>query len=74
MNIHNLFPTPVGMFDLDRSLSKKELSFFQKLERRPNMGNSTSINNFKITRDHKYLSIHILTEIFRNIHESYLAR
>lgn len=46
MNIHNLFPTPVGMFDLDRSLSKKELSFFQKLERRPNMGNSTSINNF----------------------------
>ena len=44
MNMHNLFPTPVGMIDLDRSLSKKELSFILKQDKRPNMGNKTSIN------------------------------
>ena len=45
MNIQNLFPTPVGMIDLDRSLTKKELSFILKQDKRPNMGNKTSINH-----------------------------
>jgi len=25
MNMHNLFPTPIGMFDLDRPLTDEEL-------------------------------------------------
>ena len=45
MNMHNLFPIPVGMIDLDRQLSKKELSFILKQEQRLNMGNRTSVNH-----------------------------
>ena len=43
--IHNLFPTPVGMYKLDRDLTAKELSFLKKQETRNNMGNTTSIDN-----------------------------
>lgn len=42
MIIEPLFPTPVGFFELDRELTKKELDFIIKQERRPNMGNATS--------------------------------
>jgi len=27
MNMHNLFPVPIGMFDLDRELTDEELLF-----------------------------------------------
>ena len=43
--IHNLFPTPVGMYELGRDLTAKELSFLKKQETRNNMGNTTSIDN-----------------------------
>ena len=43
--IHNLFPTPVGMYKLDRDLTAKELSFLKKQETRSNMGNTTTIDN-----------------------------
>lgn len=43
--IHNLFPTPVGMYKLERDLTAKELSFLKKQETRNNTGNTTSINN-----------------------------
>lgn len=43
--LHNLFPTPVGIYKLDRDLSAKELSFLKKQETRSNMGNTTSIDN-----------------------------
>jgi len=43
--IHNLFPTPVGIYKLDRDLSAKELLFLKNQETRSNMGNLTSINN-----------------------------
>lgn len=45
MAIHNLFPVPVGIYKLDRDLTTKELSFFKNQETRPNMGNTTSVNN-----------------------------
>jgi uncharacterized protein (TIGR02466 family) len=45
MPIHNLFPTPVGMYKLDRDLTEKELGFIKNQETRPNMGNATSVNN-----------------------------
>lgn len=44
MNLHNIFPTTVGIVDLDREFTKKELEFCEKLERRPNEGNQTSVN------------------------------
>ena len=45
MPIHNLFPTPVGMYKLDRDLTEKELGFIKNQETRPNMRNATSVNN-----------------------------
>jgi len=43
--IHNLFPTPIGRYELGRDLTAKELSFLKKQETRSNMGNITSTNN-----------------------------
>lgn len=43
--IHNLFPTPIGMYRLDRDLTAKELSFLKNQKTRSNMGNTTSTNN-----------------------------
>jgi uncharacterized protein (TIGR02466 family) len=37
--IHNLFPTPVGIYKLDRDLTEQELGFIKGQETRPNMGN-----------------------------------
>ena len=45
MAMHNLFPTPVGIYELGRDLTAKELSFFKNQETRPNMGNKTSVDN-----------------------------
>lgn len=46
MNILSLFPKAVGRFTLDRELTQKELEFVNAQERRPNMGNQTSTNNY----------------------------
>jgi uncharacterized protein (TIGR02466 family) len=43
--IHNLFPIPIGRYELDRDLTAKELSFLVNQETRSNMGNLTSANN-----------------------------
>lgn len=43
--IHNLFPTPIGRYELGRDLTAKELLFVNKQETRSNMGNTTSIDN-----------------------------
>jgi hypothetical protein len=45
MAIHNLFPQPIGLYKLDRDLTEKEIIFIKDQETRPNMGNTTSINN-----------------------------
>ena len=46
MQLHNLFPTPVGFFDLERDLTEQELKFINSLETRRNMGNTTSTDNY----------------------------
>ena len=50
MNIENLFPIPIGMFDLDREISEEEMFFVKNQETRPNEGNTTSDNCF-VLRD-----------------------
>lgn len=45
MQIHSLFPQPVGIYKLDRELTAKELSFIKKQETRTNTGNTTSVDN-----------------------------
>lgn len=46
MNIHNLFPTPVGFFDIGRELTDEELVFVRELETRLNTGNTVSTDHF----------------------------
>lgn len=46
MNLFSLFPTAVGKFDLEREFTKQEYKFISEQERRPNMGNQTSVNNY----------------------------
>lgn len=46
MQIVTLFPTAVGMFNLDRPFTKEELDFLLNQEESPNMGNTTSKYRF----------------------------
>lgn len=43
--ISNLFPQPVGFYQLNRSLTAKELSFIKTQETRNNTGNKTSVDS-----------------------------
>jgi uncharacterized protein (TIGR02466 family) len=50
--LHNLFPTPVGIYKLDRDLTEKEIDFIKGQETRPNMGNTTSVDNTILRHKH----------------------
>lgn len=41
---HGLFPTPVSFFELGRELSAKESEFLLNLDRKPNQGNTVSLD------------------------------
>ena len=44
MKIENLFPTPVALFELPDSITRKEFEYISSLPRQNNAGNSTSID------------------------------
>jgi uncharacterized protein (TIGR02466 family) len=44
--IHNLFPTPIGFYELNREFTKSEFDFLLNQKSRSNMGNTTSIDNY----------------------------
>lgn len=44
--ILGLFSTPVGIYNLDRPITKQEKDFVLGLDTRPNMGNTTSADHF----------------------------
>lgn len=46
MQINTLFPTPVAFFDLGRTLDTKELDYIVNQPQRPNMGNTSSVDNY----------------------------
>lgn len=46
MQINQLFPIPIGFFDLGRDCTPQELEFIHSLSQKPNMGNTTSENNY----------------------------
>ena len=50
MDIHNLFPTPLGLFDLGRDFTDAEIRFIKEQEQRDNMGNRTSVDNTILRR------------------------
>jgi hypothetical protein len=49
VNLHNLFPIPVGFAELGRPLSDEELFFIRELPTRPNMGNNSESWWFEAT-------------------------
>ena len=70
--IHSLFPTPVGMYKLERDLTEKELNFIKGQETRPNMGNVTStdntvLRNRSMTKLRDFIESSV-SEYFKTIH------
>ena len=70
--IHNLFPTPVGRYELGRDLTAKELSFLKNQETRSNMGNTTSkdntiLKNKELTKLRDFLETSI-SEYFKTVY------
>ena len=51
MQLHNIFPTPVGMFDLGREFTEAEKNFILGLPQHANMGNTTSDDWEVLKRD-----------------------
>ena len=46
MTIHNLFPTPVQFFKLNRELKEREYNFLLNQKQRENSGNTSSVDNY----------------------------
>jgi len=46
MTIHNLFPTPVQFFKLNRELKESEYNFLLNQKQRENSGNTSSVDNY----------------------------
>jgi uncharacterized protein (TIGR02466 family) len=72
MQMQNLFPQPVGIYQLDRDLTAKELSFIKKQETRPNMGNTTSVDNAllrnkELTKLRDFIETSV-ADYFRQVH------
>ncbi len=51
MATHNLFPTPVGQFNLDRDLTPEEIQFIQNQTTHKNTGNSTSDDRYVLKHE-----------------------
>jgi len=72
MQLHNLFPQPIGIYKLDRDLTAKELSFIHGQKTRPNMGNTTSVDhallrNKEMTKLRDFIETSI-ADYFRQVH------
>lgn len=73
MNIHNLFPLPIGFFRLGRNLTKNELDFILGRERYSNVGNTTSadrgiLKNKELTDIRDFIEDAAL-EYFKTVHD-----
>lgn len=72
MNLHGIFPTPVGRFELGRALTDDELRFVLEQPTHANMGNTTSDDSYVLKSEQMAgLSAFIeasLAEYFAAIH------
>ena len=51
MNLHAIFPTPVGKFQLGRDFTAEELAFVAEQPTHKNMGNTTSDNRYVLNSE-----------------------
>jgi len=65
MTIHNLFPTPVQFFKLDRELEENEYSFLLNQKQRENSGNTSSVDNY-ILQNKKLSNLNRFIELSLN--------
>jgi uncharacterized protein (TIGR02466 family) len=61
IQINNLFPTPLGIFKLNREVSRTELDYLSKLDTRKNIGNFSSVDT-SILNNKKLSSIQAFAE------------
>ena len=70
--IHNLFPTAVGLYSLDRELSEEELSFIKNQETHNNTGNTTSNDRNMLEheelKDLREFIVSKVDEYFKQVH------
>jgi len=70
--IHNLFPTAVGLYSLDRELSEEELSFIKNQETHNNTGNTTSNDRNMLEheelKDLREFLVSKVDEYFKQVH------
>lgn len=73
MQINNLFPTPIGFFDLSRKLTENELNHIFNLEQRANMGNTSSNDNYIFDdpklKNLKEFALESVNHYFREIYQ-----
>lgn len=50
MQLNQIFPTPVAFFDLPREFTRRELKFIKNQTQRPNMGNTSSEDNYVLDK------------------------
>lgn len=72
MQIQNLFPQPVGIYQLNRDLTAKELSFIKRQETRSNTSNTTSVDNAllrnkELTKLRDFIETSV-SDYFRQVH------
>jgi len=73
--IENVFPTPVGFYDLDKPVTTKELQFIKDLETRANDGNTTSIDNYLLkSKEMKRIAAFIDKSVQSYFKEVYAAK
>lgn len=72
MNLHGIFPTPIGFFNMDRSLTESELEILSNQPQRPNMGNTSSDNRHVLAQpgleSFREFIENSADEFFRTIH------
>ena len=72
MQIHNLFPTALGLYELGRDFTEDEMKFIKGQETRSNMGNTTSVDNNLLDRDElkdvRSFVENAVAEYFKTVH------
>ena len=72
MNFYNIFPTTIGIFNLERDLTQEELDFLNNQDKRSNAGNTTSVDNYVLRKENlKDLNSFFLESVNKYFDELY---
>ena len=73
--IEQLFPTPVGIYELERNITTKELDYIKGLNRRANMYNETSSSNYILNdcKELKSIKEFIQSSVLDKLHSGWTS-